>query len=191
MKGRYSKQKSSSGTIFAFLSSLILIMLVLVFVGFTYRSTDSFSKSMQTFYVRYDSETISDNEYFDILLNTEYVFDVFDTSYFVRGEKVSFNVKVVAIHNSDTSFEYKVDDNVYCYSYLVDLSSGFDIVKNDGYFTFLATMDMQDILSLYYPNQVVSECPTMINSEISYMKLQILSADGENEININLRFKSE
>lgn len=192
MKGRYNrKQTKSNSAISTLLSSIILIMLVLFFITSIYRSTDSFSKPMQTFYVEYDGEVLSNDNDFSIKLNKEYKFDVYDTSYFIRGEKVSFNVKVLAIHNEDTAFEYKVDGNVYCYSYLEDLSNGFEIVKDDGYFTLQATMDMQEILSLLYPNQEVAECPTIIDSDISYVKLQIVSADGENTMNINLKLKSE
>ncbi|MBQ4558524.1 MAG: hypothetical protein IJA61_04050 [Clostridia bacterium] len=185
------KRAKSNSNISTLLTAFILIMLVALFIGAIYRSTDSFSQPIQTFYVEYDGDNLSNNDDFNVEINKEYKIKVYDTSYSIRGEKVSFNVKVYPIHNEDTSFEYKVDGNIYCFSYIEDISKGFVIVKDDGYFTLKATMDMQEILSLYYPNQEVTDCPTIIDSDISYIRLEIVSADGKNTMNINLKLKSE
>ena len=59
------KRAKSNSNISTLLTAFILIMLVALFIGAIYRSTDSFSQPIQTFYVEYDGDNDED------LLNQE------------------------------------------------------------------------------------------------------------------------
>lgn len=186
-------KKIKAGNNFAtILSSLVMILLVAIVVGFLYSSTNNFTTNIQTFYVRQDNLTITkDYDNFEIIQNKEYVFEVNDPAQSIKGEKTHFSAKVYYNYSDETAFDYMVDENTYCSSYLSDLTQGFEIEKDDGFFTFTAKKDLPQIIELLYPSQSVSNCPSVIDTNISYFTLQITSTDTNEQININLILKSE
>lgn len=186
------KYKKTDSGITKILSSLIMIMLVVFAVGFLYYSTNSFSAPIQTFYVKCEEGLIKDTAKLDIVLNKEYKFEVFDVVSSVKGEKAKYSANVKFNQAIDSTFDYKVGGENYCSSYFnSNLNKGFEITKNDGYFTFKADKDIDDILSLYYQNQFISSCPSAVDTDISYFILEIISANGSDTINIEFKLLSE
>lgn len=182
--------KRKSSNIFAsVLSSIIVFLLVIVFVGFLSAYTDNFSSDLKTFSVRIGNDDIfSDRENYDIVIGKEYSFEIKN----LLG--VENNLVVSVVPNTDipeSSFAFYLNNTYRQFLYEESLTEGFDIKSQGSSFLFTANKDMSEILESVYPDKIVSGCPTAIDSGVPYFRLTISTADGMQSININFNLKSE
>ena len=172
------------------LSSFMIMLLVVLVVGFLFFRTDNFTTGLKNFYVSNgNTEFVGNYSNFNIVKDKEYKFNVHTTLDIQNGAK--YTVSVVPNSNETTVFNYIVDGTEYSYADLVSLTKGFSISTYDNYFIFTATMDLPQIIELYYPSQAVSEVPTTLNSGLPYFTLKISSTTTAEEINISFNIKSE
>ena len=182
------KKNSKFATI---LSLMVILVLVVGFVGLLIFFTDNFDTDLKQFYLRCGNDIIVANrDNFSIKMNQEYKFEVGSELEDLVGE-TDYLVSVIPNITSTTVFTFKVDDQPVDFESVQSLTKGFDINAYDGYFTFKATKDLKDILQMYYGGKTITECPTYIDSNLSYISLVVQSKRSEDFIRINLLLKSE
>lgn len=168
----------------------VLLLMLLAFVGaFLARFTNNFTSDFKTFYVVCDyerEEIINDKENYVLGTNMGYRFDVKYTLEFLQKDekKLGYHVKILPNTTETTDFDFSVNGNDYPYSGEKDLTSCFDIELYDEYFTFKATKDLSDMLSMLYLYEPVTNAPKAIDSGIPYFLMLISSEDYETELRI-------
>lgn len=182
-----SKRKSTNFS--TILSSFLILLLVVGVVGFLFIFTDNFTTDVKTFYVKCNNTTFIGNyENFDIVKDKEYKFDVVNTF----GIDNQLEISVVPNTSiEESSFEFYANNIYHQYCYEDSLTSAFEIKAYNNYFTFKATKDLNEIISLNYPTQTITGCPVALDSGIPYFRLVISSDDLTQEININFNLISE
>ena len=184
-----SKRKSTKTDFSTILSSLFILILVVGVVGFLFIRTDNFTAPLKNFYVICGNDDImQDRDNFDIVIGKEYKFEITNT---LGGADAGYIVSITPNITNESTFAFKVDGTSTNYSDIESLAKGFSIVAYDDYFTLQATMDLKDILQLYYSNNTLTDIPTALNSDIPYFKLVISSKNLTETININFNIKSE
>lgn len=185
-----SKRKSTND-FSTILSSIFILLLVVLVVGFLFIRTENFTTPLKNFYVRVgNDDIIADRENFDIVVGKEYKFEI-NSNVSLDGTENKYVVSVLPNNTISTNFIFGVDTERVEFSTIESLSKGFSISAYKDYFVLVANMDLQDILSLYYPSQTLTDIPTAINSGRPYFKLSVQSADKTETININFNLKSE
>lgn len=183
-----SKRKSTNN-FSSILSSLVILMLVVMAVGFLFVMTNNFTTELKNFYVKCGNDTIiNDRESFDVVVGKEYKFEVINTLDF---SEQGFIVSIYANESEDTNFKFKVDNVETEFAKQGSLSKGFAISTYNDYFKLMINMDLIDMLQIYYPNQTLSNVPTAIDSDIPYFTMAISSKGMAETIKINLNLKSE
>jgi len=183
-----SKRKSTNN-FSTILSSFVILILVVGVVGFLFIMTNNFTTELKNFYVKCGNDTfIDDRQNFDIILDKEYKFEITNT---LGGADAGYIVSIIPNVTSTNAFAFKVDGTSTNYSDIDSLAKGFSIVAYEDYFTFKATMELKDILQLYYLGNTLTDIPTTFNSDIPYYKLVISSKNLTETININFNIKSE
>lgn len=184
-------RRKSTNDFSTILSSIFILLLVVGVVGFLFIRTDNFTAPLKTFYVTCGNDDImQDRKSFDIVIGKEYKFKV-NTNIDVDGTENKYIVSVVPNETSKNSFTFKVDGEEYNFADVKTLTKGFAISTHEDYFTITALNDMASILQLYYPTQTITDVPTTIDSDLTYYRLVIQSADYTETININFDLKSE
>ena len=182
--------KKTDNKITTMLSSIMIMLLVVLVIGFLTFRTDNFTTGLKNFYVKNgNTEFVGEFSNFNIVKDKEYRFDVHTT--IDIENKASYYVSVVPNNIETTEFAYIVDGTEYRYSEIENLTKGFSIVAYDTYFVFKTSLDLPQIMDLYYPSKLVTDVPSVIDTNIPYFTLKICSADLSETININFNIKSE
>lgn len=182
-------KRKSTNSVSSFLSSVVILLVVVAVVGFLFYFTNNFTTELKGFYVKCGDETfIDDCQNFDIILNKEYKFDVVNT---YNKKSSSYTVSIIPNETSTTTFMFNVDETEINYADVESLAKGFSVNVYEDYFIFSASMDLLEILQLYYPLQTITNVPTAIDTELPYFRLTISTSDMAEEININFNLKSE
>ena len=135
-------------------------------------------------YVEVDGERISSNKDDQaISYGKEYRFDV-GYALDIDSQKKEYTVSIVPNVTNDTTFDFKVNNDLYAYEGINDLNQGFNVQVYDDYFTIRATTDLPEIIKGIFPNATISGVPDTINSEISYYKIIISSKDKSQSLEI-------
>lgn len=185
-----SKRKSTNN-FSAILSSLLILLLVGGVVGFLFVYTENFTTPLKDFSVTCGNDNFySDRENFDIVVNKQYKFEI-DTNINVSGTDSKYIVSVVPNETQSTAFTFNVDSESVNFADIKSLAKGFSIVAEEDYFVLTATMELNEILQLYYPASTITNVPTAIDTDLPYFRLVIQSADKTETININFNLKSE
>ena len=141
------KNSAATNTIVAILS----ILFVIAIVGFVFKFTNGLNEDLKTFYLEHNGKQIvtsESNMTFDI--NSEHRFNC---KYISNPDNNTFNLKVVPNVTEETDFEFTVDGKSYKWNEVEDLTSCFNIDKQNNYFiiSFPADFSMAKILSSLYP----------------------------------------
>ena len=174
------------------ISSLAIMLLVVLVIGFLFFRTDNFTTGLKTFYVKNGGNTfIGDYSNFSIIKGKEYKFEIISNMDNLTDSEKEYTVSIVPNTNV-SNFKYLVDDTEYSYHEVLSLTKGFQITAYNNYFILIANNDMINILQEYHYNQTISNCPTAIDTNIPYFRLVVTSTSDEVvEININFNIKSE
>lgn len=184
-------KKRKSTNFSAILSSLFILLLVVGVVGFLFIYTENFTTPLKNFSVRCGNDDfIGDRENFNIVLGKEYKFEI-KTNINLSGTEKKYIVSVVPNETSTTAFAFNVDGTAKNYGEIESLGKGFSLVAYDDYFLFTAYKDLPEILNMYYPTSTLENVPSALNSDLSYFRLVVQSADNSETININFNIKSE
>lgn len=184
-------RKSTKNGFTTMLSSLVIIMLVVIVVGFIFFRTDGLTTGYKEFYVKCgNDEIMADRSNFDIVLHKEYRFDIINEKDTILNSESSYSVKVVPNISSATTFNFKVDGVEHSYGDILSLTSGFVINAYDDYFTFCADYDLCSILQDFYHTDNVTDCPTSLDTDLPYFRLVISNRDNI-VINVNFNLISE
>lgn len=219
-----SRKNVSNNSFATILSSLVILFLVVVSLGYLVVRTDSFSSPSKDFYLKVgDDLIVSDRDNMNIVLNKQYKFDLISDFDF-SGTEGSFVVSVVPNELYDFSFVpltvapmaltpgdspsfvvtdpddaseeanpfldgEKVEGLTY-WSDLKYITDAFSISIYDDYFIFTASMDLDEIIYLYYPNSAYYVVRTAIDTDIPFFRLVVENSKNET-ININFNIKSE
>lgn len=166
------------------ISSILLLVLFVGMLTFLLKETNNLTTSPGALYVEVDGERISSNKDDQaISYGKEYRFDV-GYALDIDSQKKEYTVSIVPNVTNDTSFDFKVNNDLYAYEGINDLNQGFNVQIYDDYFTIKATSDLPEIVKGIFPNATVSGVPNTINSEISYYKIIISSKDKSQSLEI-------
>ena len=166
------------------ISSILLLVLFVGMLTFLLKETDNLTTNPGALYVEVDGERISSNKDDQaISYGKEYRFDV-GYALDIDSQKKEYTVSIVPNVTNDTSFDFKVNNDLYAYEGINDLNQGFNVQVYDDYFTIKATSDLPEIVKGIFPNATVSGVPNTINSEISYYKIIISSKDKSQSLEI-------
>ena len=166
------------------ISSILLLVLFVGMLTFLLKETDNLTTNPGALYVEVDGERISSNKDDQaISYGKEYRFDV-GYALDIDSQKKEYTVSIVPNVTNDTSFDFKVNNDLYAYEGINDLNQGFNVQIYDDYFTIKATSDLPEIVKGIFPNATVSGVPNTINSEISYYKIIISSKDKSQSLEI-------
>ena len=166
------------------ISSILLLVLFVGMLTFLLKETNNLTTSPGALYVEVDGERISSNKDDQaISYGKEYRFDV-GYALDIDSQKKEYTVSIVPNVTDDTSFDFKVNNDLYAYEGINDLNQGFNVQIYDDYFTIRATTDLPEIIKGIFPNVTISGVPDTINSEISYYKIIISSKDKSQSLEI-------
>lgn len=166
------------------ISSILLLVLFVGMLTFLLKETNNLTTNPGALYVEVDGERISSNKDDQaISYGKEYRFDV-GYALDIDSQKKEYTVSIVPNVTNDTSFDFKVNNDLYAYEGINDLNQGFNVQVYDDYFTIKATSDLPEIVKGIFPNATVSGVPNTINSEISYYKIIISSKDKSQSLEI-------
>lgn len=166
------------------ISSILLLVLFVGMLTFLLKETDNLTTNPGALYVEVDGERISSNKDDQaISYGKEYRFDV-GYALDIDSQKKEYTVSIVPNVTNDTSFDFKVNNDLYAYEGINDLNQGFNVQIYDDYFTIRATTDLPEIIKGIFPNATISGVPDTINSEISYYKIIISSKDKSQSLEI-------
>lgn len=188
------KRKKTNNGFATILSSLLMIMLVVIVIGFLYYRTDGLTTGIKEFYVKNGGNTfISDYSNFGVVVGREYKFDIVNTKDNLTNNETNYKLSIVP--NTDieeTNFTYQVDGVNYKFHDLGSITRLFTISTNNNYFILSTDTDLAGMFQNLYWGSTITGVPTTIDSNVSYYKL-VISSVGENvaTININFNLKSE
>ena len=166
------------------ISSILLLVLFVGMLTFLLKETNNLTTNPGALYVEVDGERISSNKDDQaISYGKEYRFDV-GYALDIDSQKKEYTVSIVPNVTDDTSFDFKVNNDLYAYEGINDLNQGFNVQVYDDYFTIRATTDLSEIIKGIFPNATISGVPDTINSEISYYKIIISSKDKSQSLEI-------
>lgn len=169
--------KRKSTKIATVISSILLLVLFVGTLTFLFKETDNLTTNPGTLYVEVDGQRISSNKDDQaISFGAEYRFDV-GYALNINSQKKEYTVSVVPNVTDDTSFDFKVDNDLYAYEGIKDLSQWFNVKVYDDYFTLKAICDLPEMIQGIFPSATVMGVPTTINTEKSYYKMIISSKD--------------
>lgn len=168
---------------------LLVIALVVMIVGFVAVLTDGFTTTPKEFYVKCGEDVIwGDRDSFNIVIGKDYKFEICNTYSEVDND---YTISITPNEISSTAFSFNVDGKEVNFADIESLVKGFSLTANRNVITLVATMDLPEILQLYYPNKILTNVPNAIDSGCAYFKLTISAKDMVNVININLNLISE
>lgn len=166
------------------ISSILLLVLFVGMLTFLLKETNNLTTNPGALYVEVDGERISSNKDDQaISYGKEYRFDV-GYALDIDSQKKEYTVSIVPNVTNNTTFDFKVNNDLYAYEGINDLNKGFNVQVYDDYFTIRATTDLPEIIKGIFPNATISGVPDTINSEISYYKIIISSKDKSQSLEI-------
>lgn len=165
------------------LTYVLLLLLVVGMIGFFALFTNGFTSDLKSFYVEFNGKKIltqNNNLALDcdkeLRFDIKYTFDVFAGK---DSEPKGYSVQIVPNITAETNFDFTVDGQIYSFAGEKDLTSAFNIVEYDTYFTLNlpSTLTLQQVLQAVYGN---AKTVTVDNakSNLKYYRLVITSYDG-------------
>ena len=177
------------GRTIAKIVAYVLVALALVaVVGLIYKYTNGFNEDFKTFYVEYNGKQIltADNKL--TLENDEtYTFNVKYTFDNEKSEPKDYKVKIIP--NVERDFDYTVDGEKYLYSKTGELTSAFNLEKEQAQFsiTIPIKFNLQTALQSVNSGKNVS-VPSDAETNNPYpYRLVVASYNGKVTYNIDLK----
>ncbi len=155
---KYKRKKNKR--IISLIASLLVVILLLGAIGFIAKFTNGFTSDMQTFYLSVDGKDVLSYSSGHVS-NTTNPLKV-DVKYLSLDDINDYSVKVIPNVNTEENLEFYVNGAKYSLKHEKDLTAGFDIVKEDGFFTITPKGGLTDVLSAVYPDRTINNCDNEI-----------------------------
>lgn len=134
---------------------VLLVLAVLGGIGAVAYFTSGFTTDFQTFYLRYNEESIMESQSGMEFLDTiPYEFEVKYTFSSVSKKASGYYVQVVPCI-TDNDFSFLVDGEPHQYSELTDLTKCFDITSKKDSFVVSGNYQMQSVLERYFEGSTI------------------------------------
>ncbi len=166
----------------------LVVLLLAVAVGLTYKYTNGFNEDFKTFYVEYGGNKILSTQTVLELENgkthtfcVKYTFDKED------AKPKDYSVKVVP--NMTKDFDYTVNGERYLFSKIKDLTDAFKIDKKDTSFDIEIpqVISLKKVLSEYHNGAQIEIEQSAVESNPNPFTLVISSYNGKVVYNIGLK----
>ncbi len=166
----------------------LVLLLIVVALGFTYKYTNGFNEDLKTFYVEYDGEKILSTQTTLELergkthtFNVKYTFDKEDS------KPKDYSVKILPHMTKD--FDYTVNGERYLFSKIKDLTVAFKIDKKDTSFdiSIPKVTSLKNVLSAYHDGAQIEIEQSAIESNPNPFTLVISSYNAAVVYNIGLK----
>lgn len=174
---------NKTNTIAKIITSILILLLLVGSLGFIFRFTNGFQEDFKSFYLTHEGKNIvATNSEMCFLSGEEYRFDVnYVFEFLDEGEEVStdYSVKIVPNVDEETDFTFTVNGEDVKYSSITDLTSGFNLDKQEEYFTFSIpeNASLASILQVFYGEAV--EAPNDEDFENLYLYTLVVSSYNE------------
>lgn len=164
----------------------LVVLLIAMALGFTYKYTNGFNEDLKTFYVEYNGKQILTTESKLTLkqevvhrFNVKYTFDKED------AEPKGYKVKIVS--NMTRDFDYTVDGEKYLFSKVRDLTSAFEPIMHDTYFEIYLpnSINFNEILRKAHNGNSVNVPLDALSNNPYPFRLMISSYNGKITYNID------
>ena len=180
--------RNKTNKISKIIAFLLIIILLIGMLGVLYKCTNGFTEDIKTFYVVDENEqNISSGSDLDFKQGKSYRFGIKYVLDLNQANLKDFTVKIVA--NVKTTFNYEVDGQTYGCKAGMDLTSAFDLEKEQATFTLKIDNDMtmNKALEKLHPGKTVSaKIPANALERYPYA-LIVTSYNGKGTIKINFR----
>ncbi len=169
--------------------SYIAIVLVLVAVcGFVAYFTNGFTSDFKAFYVECNGEKVlSNGSGYELAPSEPLDVDVKYTFGALAAEQGGYTIKIVPNVDSDSDFDFTVDEGIYNFGSETDLTKGFNIEYKEDSFSIAPKGQMEDILAGIYPNSVITVNKVKLNYDKDLFKLVVTSYNGEASVSITFK----
>ena len=175
-------RKSNITVISKIIAYALIIIIIACLIGFLSYYTNGFTSGFSTFYVEYNTE-IYNGTHTGLELNPkgQSRFDIkYPLSFLSKNELKGYTIKIIP--NADKDFEFRVNGMDYSFNSEKDLTSGFDIEYDEGYFLISNNFTPASVLKKIYSGKNV-EVPEPTN--VDYFRMIITSYNGESVVNIS------
>ena len=182
------KRKTKSG-FSATISSVIMVLIMCLGLGFLYQRTNEFTTGFKSFYVEYGNTMfVSENNNMSIQTGKIYKFKVHSTIDDISNTERNYKVKVVV--NPDVAYKLVMcKSNGVCDTKSldnVDFNLYFNFTYGNDYFTLTDNGNIYEyILSNYSDYSYIDLNQSSIDEESKYFRLVITSLKDAETININ------
>lgn len=149
--------KSKIGKIIAY---VLILLAVCTAIGLIAHFTNGFTSDFKTFYVTVDGKDImsSSGDYY-ISESKPLAIDVKYTFGFATQEKHDYTVKIIPNVKDENNFSFTVGEETHSFKDEKDLTSAFNIVKEEKSFKITPKADnLTDFFKILYPEQEISDC---------------------------------
>lgn len=170
----------------------LVVLIIALTVGFTYKYTNGFNEDLKTFYVEYSGKQILTTESKLTLkkdavhrFNVKYTFDKDD------AEPKEYKVKIVP--NMTRDFDFTVDGEKHLFSKAGELTGAFGIKKDKTYFELYLpeSLTFSEILRKVYNGKTIN-VPSDVEKNNPYpFRLQISSYNDKVRYNIDFTFDTD
>lgn len=170
----------------------LVVVILAVFVGVTYKYTNGFNEDFKTFYIAYNGNQILTTE--NKMTFKKEAVHRFDVKYtFDKNGDKPKGYKVKIVSNMTRDFDYTVDGENYLFSKLGDLTTAFEPIMYDTFFElyFPESLSFSGILKKAHNGKSVSVSDDALINNPYPFKLQVSSYNDKVTYNIEFTFPQE
>ena len=169
-----------------FLSSFLVFLLILALFGWisNMSSQKEGQFSAPVLCVKYMDKELKNEDSLALPVLQQFRFEV-DYQASSSVADLNYFVEIVPKVDEETDFVFKIDGYQKHYSSISSLSLAFNLTADDGYFTFDIPYDLTDILAKQYPENVITNTQSALNTSIPYFTLKVYSYDKLQVINVD------
>ena len=134
--------KSKFGKPILIITIFVVLMFVIIVIGVFFKFTNSFKDDFKNFYVKIDGRLYTDtHNNINLEYGKEYNFECKYLLDIKEDKNINFKVKVVPNKTDENNFNFSVDGEMISFLDVEDLTSAFDIYKNENGFILKLSED--------------------------------------------------
>lgn len=183
--------KKRVNSVLRVVSYIIIILVIVGIFGSIAFFTNGLTSDFKTFYLVIEDDYVlttaggyvvsASNP---LTVNVKYTFGAFS------AEQSGFSLIVVPSDDESTNFDFTVDDAVLSFHAERDLTAGFNIIYEESSFTISSKGNIEDILSVLYPDNNVSVDKDSIDFDKDLFKIIVTSYDGQSNVSVTFAIKN-
>lgn len=154
-----STNKQTGKTVGKVIAYILVLLVVAGVIAVIVRFTGGFTSDFKTFYVSVDGkDVLTSAGGYEVTNEKPLTVDVKYTFGSAGGDVSGYSVKVVPHAVEGKDFDFTLDDQVYSFQAETDLTSGFDIAREETSFTITPKGGVTEVLRAVYPNNEIGDC---------------------------------